>query len=60
MRGLLMQAQCPICDGTVVSDDYWEIGELVDCPDCSAMLEVTSLDPLTLEEAPEEDEDWGE
>ena len=55
-----MQAQCPICAGTVVADDYWEIGELVDCLVCSAMLEVTSLDPLTLEEAPEEDEDWGE
>ena len=55
-----MQARCPICDGTVVADDYWEVGELVDCDDCNAMLEVTSLDPLTLEEAPEEDEDWGE
>ena len=55
-----MNAECPICGGDVTSDDYWEVGELVDCHDCSAMLEVTSLDPLTLEEAPEEDEDWGE
>ena len=39
--GLLMsQAQCPVCDGLVAPDDVkpWEIGELVDCPECGAML----------------------
>ena len=35
-------------------------GELVFCPECGAEWEVVSLDPVTLDEAPEEDEDWGE
>ena len=30
------------------------------CPDCGAELEITSLDPLTVELAPEVEEDWGE
>lgn len=37
-----------------------ELSELLPCPDCGTDLEVTSMDPLTLEEAPEEQEDWGE
>jgi alpha-aminoadipate carrier protein LysW len=32
----------------------------VQCPDCGVDLEVTSLDPLELALAPEEEEDWGE
>lgn len=35
-------------------------GEVVDCPECGAELEVTALEPLTLALAPEEQEDWGE
>lgn len=34
--------------------------ELVRCPDCAAELEVVKLDPITLELAPTEQEDWGE
>jgi len=37
-----------------------EVGELITCSDCGTDLEVTSLDPLKLELAPEEEEDWGE
>ncbi len=37
-----------------------EIGEIVDNPVTGAELEVVSLDPPTLEEAPELEEDWGE
>jgi alpha-aminoadipate carrier protein LysW len=50
---------CPECaadldlTGTIV-------GEIVPCPDCGAELEVVSLDPPTLELAPEVEEDWGE
>lgn len=36
------------------------VGEIVPCPDCGAELEVVSLDPPTLELAPEVEEDWGE
>ncbi|RDI71801.1 lysine biosynthesis protein LysW [Halopelagius longus] len=37
-----------------------EVGEIVDSPATGAELEVVSLDPVTLEEAPELEEDWGE
>ena len=37
-----------------------EVGEIVVCPDCGVELEVTSVDPITVEEAPEVEEDWGE
>jgi len=51
---------CIVCEGKIqVSDDLWE-GEIIGCPGCGAELEVVSLDPLTLEEAPEVQEDWGE
>lgn len=35
-------------------------GEIVPCPDCGVELEVARLEPLTLQHAPEEQEDWGE
>lgn len=37
-----------------------EVGEIVDSPVSGAELEVVSLDPVVLEEAPELEEDWGE
>lgn len=37
-----------------------EIGEIIDSPISGAELEVVSLDPVTLAEAPELEEDWGE
>jgi lysine biosynthesis protein LysW len=37
-----------------------EVGEIIDSPISGAELEVISLDPVTLEEAPELEEDWGE
>ncbi|WP_144904700.1 lysine biosynthesis protein LysW [Halobellus captivus] len=37
-----------------------EVGEIVDSPATGAELEVVSVDPITLEEAPELEEDWGE
>jgi alpha-aminoadipate carrier protein LysW len=37
-----------------------EVGEIVICPDCGVEWEVMSIDPLTIELAPEVEEDWGE
>jgi alpha-aminoadipate carrier protein LysW len=37
-----------------------EVGEIVDSPATGAELEVISVDPVVLEEAPELEEDWGE
>ncbi len=52
-------ATCPECEGQLSLVDV-EIGEIVQCPDCGAELEVTGVDPVTLALAPEEEEDWGE
>lgn len=37
-----------------------EIGEIIDSPVTGAELEVITVDPVELEEAPELEEDWGE
>ncbi|KRT36319.1 alpha-aminoadipate/glutamate carrier protein LysW [Acetomicrobium hydrogeniformans] len=51
---------CVVCEGKVeVSDELLE-GEIITCPDCGSELEVISLDPFTVAEAPEVQEDWGE
>ena len=53
-------ATCPECDADIsLSADTLE-GEIIQCPDCGAELEVRSVDPPVLELAPEEEEDWGE
>ncbi len=55
-----MNATCPECAAEIeLSEDVME-GEIVDCPECGVELEVVNLDPLTLDLAPEEEEDWGE
>jgi alpha-aminoadipate carrier protein LysW len=35
-------------------------GEILVCPDCGVDLEVLSINPVTIEVAPMEEEDWGE
>jgi len=55
-----MTVNCIICDGEVrLPQDAME-GELMVCPDCGTELELVCMDPLTVEEAPEVQEDWGE
>lgn len=54
------KAKCPECAAVVTVEADVEAGEIVTCPDCGAELEVTSVDPLMLELAPEVEEDWGE
>ena len=51
---------CPVCGAEVQPPADVMQGEILPCDDCGAELEVTSLDPLTLAEAPEVAEDWGE
>ncbi|HLA42026.1 MAG TPA: lysine biosynthesis protein LysW [Aggregatilineales bacterium] len=54
------QAECVECGASVeISDDAME-GEIIPCGDCGAELEVISLDPLEIDLAPTEMEDWGE
>lgn len=53
-------AECPECGCEVDLPTGTIIQEIVVCPDCGMELEVTSIEPPTLEQAPEEEEDWGE
>lgn len=52
-------AICPECDAKIELTDVMQ-GEIVVCPDCGVDLEVVSVEPLTLDLAPMEEEDWGE
>lgn len=45
---------CPECHAVVRDDDY-EIGEVIECPDCGVELEVVGVDPLDLEVFEEEE-----
>lgn len=55
-----IETACPECDAAVRFDRAPLNGQIARCADCGAELEVTSLSPLTLELAPEVEEDWGE
>lgn len=55
-----MNVCCPECDSNFSLKEDTILGELVSCTDCNVDLEVISLKPITVELAPEEDEDWGE
>ena len=51
---------CPECGASVDLDYDVVEGEIITCEECGAELEVISANPLELELAPEEEEDWGE
>lgn len=54
-----MSATCPECEAAITLNKPLR-GEIVQCPDCGADLEVISVEPIALELAPMEQEDWGE
>ena len=51
---------CPECAASVTIPANAMQNELLPCPDCGTELEIISLNPVTLERAPEVEEDWGE
>jgi alpha-aminoadipate carrier protein LysW len=55
-----MNAECPECAAEIELAEDTIQGEIVECPDCGVELEVLNLDPLVLDLAPQEEEDWGE
>jgi alpha-aminoadipate carrier protein LysW len=55
-----MNTNCPECIAEISLESGTITGEIIVCPDCGADLEVLSLEPLHLELAPMEEEDWGE
>lgn len=55
-----MNAICPECEAELTLPNGVMENELIACPECGSELEVISLDPVTVELAPEVEEDWGE
>ena len=53
-------AECPICGADISLEVGTVKGELIECPDCGTELEVISVNPFIVDEAPQEEEDWGE
>jgi len=52
--------ECPLCSGELALGDDTVKGELIECNECGSELEVVAVDPFQLNEAPQEEEDWGE
>ncbi len=55
-----IEATCPECEAQLTYPTRPFKGQVTHCTDCSAELEVIEREPLTLELAPEVEEDWGE
>ena len=53
-------SECPVYGVEISLASDTVVGELLECTDCGSELEVTALNPPTLAEAPESEEDWGE
>lgn len=51
--------ECTECAGRITASVTLP-GEILDCADCGAELEVRSVNPLVLALAPAVEEDWGE
>ena len=57
-----VRARCPACGASVNLRDGAEVWDVVNCPECNALLEITDLRPPTLNYASEEveDDEWEE
>ncbi len=51
-------ATCAECDEEMEVSDRARVGQRVVCPNCGARLEVVSSNPLELDPAYDEEEDW--
>ncbi len=52
-------AHCPECDAEV-SVQGLLVGEITNCSDCNAELEVVNVEKPEVALAPQVEEDWGE
>lgn len=52
--------ECTECGAELDLPSSVEVSEITTCPDCGAELEVVSVNPIVVELAPEEEEDWGQ
>ena len=48
---------CPECATAIDVEDDVEEGQIVDCPECDAHLEVVNTNPLELDVIPEGNEE---
>ncbi len=53
-------AECVECGAQLNVDEKTEVGEIIACPECGVELEVTGINPVKVDAAPQEEEDWGE
>jgi lysine biosynthesis protein LysW len=50
-----LMAKCPECESDLELDGYeLDVGESINCPECSIELKVTSNDPISVSLSPEE------
>ncbi len=56
----MARASCCECEAALTLDEGTIKGEILQCAECGVELEVVAVDPLKLELAPQEEEDWGE
>jgi alpha-aminoadipate carrier protein LysW len=52
--------ECPDCGQAKALAGTPEIGQLITCPSCGALLELLSLTPPSAGKAPQVEEDFGE
>ena len=44
----MQKSKCPVCSSDVIIDDGAYENDIVDCPVCNSVLEITTLHPATL------------
>ena len=52
----MQTTKCPNCNSDIIIEDELYEGDLVDCSNCAAELEIISLHPLQLSEVKDEPE----
>jgi alpha-aminoadipate carrier protein LysW len=60
LKEIIKMVTCPECGAEFDLPEGTVLNEIIVCPECGIELEVTSLNPPEVEEAPMEEEDWGE
>jgi alpha-aminoadipate carrier protein LysW len=51
-------AVCPECEAEIHVDDDLDKGEIINCEECEASLEVVGLDPIELDVADDDSDDF--
>lgn len=52
---------CPFCEAKIsLEDEKIFPHEVIQCEECGTELEITSVNPIELQLAPDVEEDWGE